>query len=161
MHYIVFQTFTTMVIFYKVTSHEQCLSYHESKFSFNQISIILRCNYANELRTMDSLRGDVRFCLARPHLGSGRNFSSWYPLVPIFAIRSSFFFSYFFSLLKSTFSLGPSLFLFSWFFSPPSCSVPSCFSGCPVLLDPFCFNLSERFWFRCFVLVSYPRSSIR
>ena len=39
-------------------------------------SIILRCNYANELRTMDSLRGDVRFCLARPHLGSGRNFSS-------------------------------------------------------------------------------------
>ena len=125
------------------------------------ISIILRCNYANELRMMDSLRGDVRFCLARPHLGSGRNFSSWYPLVPIFAIRSSFIFSYFFSLLKSTFSLGPSLFLFSWFFSPPSCSFPSCFSGCPVLLDPFCFNLSERFWFRCFVLVSYPRSSIR
>ena len=37
---------------------------------------ILRSRYDNELRTMASMRGVVRFCLARPHLGSGRNFSS-------------------------------------------------------------------------------------
>ena len=57
---------------------------------------ILRSCYDNELRTMASMRGVVPFCLARPHLGSGRELSSWCPLLPIFAIRSSSFFSYFF-----------------------------------------------------------------
>ena len=61
---------------------------------------------------MASMRGVVRFCLARPHLGSGRNFSSWCPLVPIFTTRSSFCFIYFFSSLKSTFPLGPSIYSF-------------------------------------------------
>ena len=75
------------------------------------LQYILRSFYANELRTMASMRGVVPFCLARPHLGSGREFSSWCPLLPIFAIRSSSFFSYF-SSLKSTFPLGPSLLSF-------------------------------------------------
>ena len=71
---------------------------------------IIKCNYANELRTMASMRGVVRFCLARPHLGLGRHFSSWCLLVLIFAIWSSFYFLLFsFSSLKSTFPLGPSL----------------------------------------------------
>ena len=52
---------------------------------------------------MAFMRGVVRFCLARPHLGSGRNYSSWCPLVPVFAIRSSFFLVIFF-FLKTDFS---------------------------------------------------------
>ena len=39
MHCYVLQTFTTMVIFNRVTSHEQCLSSHESKISFNQLVV--------------------------------------------------------------------------------------------------------------------------
>ena len=143
-----------------INLHRRLRYCKKQRIAVHLFSIILRCNYANELRTMDSLRGVVCFCLARPHLGSGRNFSSCYPLVPIFAIRSSFFYL-FFLFIKIDFFFGAFAIPLFLVFSPPSCPFPSCFSSCPVLLDPFCFNLSERFWFRCFVLVSYPRSSIR
>ena len=70
---------------------------------------IIRWRYANELRTMASMRGVVRFCLARPHLGSGRNFSSWCPFGAYICNPVFFSFYLFLSSLKSTFPLGPSL----------------------------------------------------
>ena len=39
MHYIVLETFHTLVTLHRVTSHEQCLSYHESKFVLDQLVV--------------------------------------------------------------------------------------------------------------------------
>ena len=39
MHYFVLQTVKIYVIFNRVTSHEQCLIYHESKFLLDQLVV--------------------------------------------------------------------------------------------------------------------------
>ena len=39
MHYIVLQTVQTLVTINRVTSHEHCLSYHESKFFIDQLIV--------------------------------------------------------------------------------------------------------------------------
>ena len=39
MHYNLLQTVQTLVTFNRLTSHEQCLSYHESKFFIDQLIV--------------------------------------------------------------------------------------------------------------------------
>ena len=41
MHYNLLQTVQTLVTFNRLTSHEQCLSYHESKFFIDQLIVYI------------------------------------------------------------------------------------------------------------------------